>query len=96
MSAVSCCLDLPGGRVGFEQSGLDINKRAEGLIGCGKHSDGGLNQEALLKCIDESAGDGIDVTGPSVRNDLRILVETRQATTDTELRALKCAGNAAD
>lgn len=81
---------------GADESGLDVDQRTEGPIDGGQHSDGGLNHEALLKRIDESAGDGIDVTCRSVRNDLRILVEARQATTDAELRALKCAGNAAD
>jgi hypothetical protein len=75
-------IDLPSAmrrdrRVGFEESGLHVNQRTEGLIDCGQHSDGGLNHEALLKRIDERAGNGIDVTRRTVRNDSRILVETR-------------------
>jgi hypothetical protein len=57
-------------------SGLHVGQRAEGTIDRGKHSGRGLDRKALLKCIDESACDGIDA-GNSVRNNLRILVDTR-------------------
>jgi hypothetical protein len=86
----------PHRQVGFDESGFHVDQGTEGLINRRQHSRGGLNQKALLKGIDESTGDSIDATRRCVRNDLRILVEARQATTYTELRALKCAGNAAD
>jgi len=85
-----------GHRAGLNESGLHVDQRTEGLINCGQHPGGGFNHEALLKGIDESTCDGIDVTGHSVRDNLRILINARQAATDTELRALKCARNAAD
>jgi hypothetical protein len=83
-------------RVSFAESGLHVDQRTEGLIDGGQHSDGGLDHKALLKRIDERAGNGIGVTRHTVRNDSCIPIDARQAATDTELCALKCVGDAAD
>src|SRR6202035_1920323 len=76
--------------------GFHIDERTHGLIDRGQHSGGRLDRHALLKRVDESACERADVTRHVTRNHLRIPIEARQAATDTALRALKSAGNAAD
>lgn len=78
------------------RSGFHINERTQSLIDRGQHSGGRLDQQTLLKRVDQSACESVNATGAATRNRLRILVDASNATTDTGLRALKCAGNTAD
>src|SRR5882724_9009403 len=80
-----------------DESGLHVDQRTERLVHRGQHFGRRLDRKALLKGVDESAYHSIDAAGRSagIGNDPRILVDSRQTATDTELRALSGARNAA-